>query len=68
MLKGNWSHAGRVEKGSRIAKEGSGRNVEAQEKLKVDQKRTNGGRKDQNTKKKKREDCRYIQYSSEKNV
>lgn len=30
MLKGNWSHIGRVEKGSSVAKEGSDRNVEAQ--------------------------------------
>lgn len=52
MLKGNWSHIGRVEKGSSVAKEGSDRNVEAQGKLQVDQNRTNGGRKDQNIKEK----------------
>lgn len=54
MLKGNWSHTGRVEKGSSLAKEGSERNVEVQEKLKVDQNRTNGGRKDENTKEKEK--------------
>lgn len=47
MLKSNWSHTGRVEKGSSVAKEGSEKNVKAQGKLKVDQDRTNGGRKDQ---------------------
>lgn len=47
-------------RGIRVAKEGSERIVEALGKLKVDQNRTNGGRKDQNARRRKREDWSYI--------
>lgn len=53
--------------GIRAAKEGSGRIVEALGKLKVDQNRTNGGRKDQNAREKGKTGLKQNR-SSEKSV